>query len=48
MQVMVWDVEDSAGRERFIVNLSKSQTLKYLSNKRKENDEDTFMYNIKD
>ena len=47
MQVMVWDVEDNAGRERFIVNLSKSHALKYLSNKRKENDEDIFMYNKK-
>ena len=50
MQVMVWDVEDNAGRERFIVNPSKSHALKYLSNKKKENDEDIFMYNktIKD
>ena len=47
MQVMVWDVEDNAGRERFIVNPSKSHALKYLSNKRKENDEDIFMYNKK-
>ena len=47
MQVMVWGVEDNAGRERFIVNPSKSHTLKYLSNKRKENDEDIFMYNKK-
>ena len=47
MQVMVWDVEDNAGRERFIVNPSKSHALKYLSNKRKETDEDTFMYNKK-
>ena len=45
MQVMVWDVEDNAGRERFIVNPSKSHALKYLSNKR--NDEDIFMYNKK-
>ena len=47
MQVMVWDVKDNAGRERFIVNPSKSHALKYLSNKRKENDEDIFMYNKK-
>ena len=47
MQVMVWDVEDNAGRERFIVNPSKSHALKYLSNKRKENNEDIFMYNKK-
>ena len=47
MQVMVWDVEDNAGRERFIVNPSKSHALKYLSNKRKENDKDIFMYNKK-
>ena len=47
MQVIVWDVEDNAGRERFIVNPSKSHALKYLSNKRKENDEDIFMYNKK-
>ena len=47
MQVMVWDVEDNAGRERFIVIPSKSHALKYLSNKRKENDEDIFVYNKK-
>ena len=47
MQVMVWNVEENAGRERFIVNPSKSHALKYLSNKRKENDEDIFMYNKK-
>ena len=27
MQVMVWDVEDNAGRERFIVNPSKSHVF---------------------
>ena len=50
MQVMVWDVEDNAGRERSIVNPSNSHALKYLSNKRKGNDGDIFMYNktIKD
>ena len=47
MQVMVWDVEDNAGRERFIVNPSKSHALKYLSNKRKENDEDIFLCTTK-
>ena len=47
MQVVVWDVEDNAGRERFIVNPPKSHALKYLSSKRKENDEDIFMYNKK-
>ena len=47
MQVMVWDMEENAGRERFIVNPSKSHALKYLSNKRKENDENIFVYNKK-
>ena len=33
-QVMVRDVEDNAGRERFFVNPSKSHTLKHQSNKK--------------
>ena len=49
-QKMVRDVDDNAARERFFVNPSKGHALKYWSNKRKENDEDIFMYNknIKD
>ena len=35
MQVMVWDVEGNAGRERFFVNPSKSHTLKYPANRNK-------------
>ena len=46
-QKMVRDVDDNAERERFFVNPSKSHALKYWSNKRKENDEDIFMYNKK-
>ena len=34
MQVMVWDVEGNAGRERFFVNPSKSHTLKYPATKK--------------
>ena len=46
-QVMVWDVEDNAGRERFFVNPSKSHTLKHPSNKKKECPGEIFMYNDK-
>ena len=50
MQVMVWDVEGNAGRERFFVNPSKSHTLKYPATKKKECEGDIYMYNdrIKD
>ena len=47
MQVMVWDVEGNAGRERIFVNPSKSHTLKYPANKKKESGGDIFMYNDK-
>ena len=50
MQVMVWDVEGNAGRERFFVNPSKSHTLKYPAIKKKKCEGDIYMYNdrIKD
>ena len=44
-QVMVWDIEDNAGRERFFVNPSESHTLKHPSNKKKECPGEIFMYN---
>ena len=45
MQVMVWDVEGNAGRERFIVNPSKSHTLKYPANRNKECAGEIYIYN---
>ena len=47
MQVMVWDVEGNAGRERFFVNPSKSHTLKYPANRNKECAGDIYMYDDK-
>ena len=36
MQVMVWYVENNAGRERYFVNPTKSHTLRHPSNTRKD------------
>ena len=43
-QVMVWDVENNASRERYLVNPSKNHVVRYSRNMRKVRDTDTFMY----
>ncbi|MEW8547951.1 MAG: reverse transcriptase family protein, partial [Candidatus Thiodiazotropha sp.] len=45
MQVMVWDVENNASRERYFVNPSKSHALRYSS--RRNRSTDIYMYNQK-
>ena len=40
---MVWDVEDSAGRERYCVHPAKSHTLWYKFGGRKYSDLDIFL-----
>ena len=47
MQVMVWDVENIAGRERYFVNPTKNHTLRHPSNTRKDCPTDIYMYSEK-
>ena len=42
MQVMVWGVEDSAGRERYCVHPAKSHILWYEFGGRKDSDLDIY------
>ena len=44
---MVWDVENNAGEERYLVNLTKSHTLRHPSNTRKDCPTDIYMYSEK-